>query len=207
MMSTSGVAGGLAAVVAALLLAAASAVPLRLHQSGDAMLRISFSARPERMETCRRLSSEELADLPQHMRQTVVCEGHSASYRLQVLRDGRTLAESDVHGGGLRRDRQLYVLEEFLIPAGPSTIEILLTRIDSPSPEAEPSVTSGDSTAVVPADLARDAREADERRRRMADEVPAALSLREDVVLAPHEVLLVTYDQAARRLRTVRDSR
>jgi len=49
--------------------------------------------------------------------------------------------------------------------------------------------------------------ETEERRRRMADEVPASLVLRETVTLAPREVLLVTYDQGARRLHTVRGTR
>jgi hypothetical protein len=53
----------------------------------------------------------------------------------------------------------------------------------------------------------REDRSGEERRRRMADEVPASLVLREALTLAPREVLLVTYDQEARRLRAVRGAR
>jgi len=38
----------------------------------------------------------------------------------------------------------------------------------------------------------------------VADEVPSLLTLRDTMTLRPREVLLVTYDQATHRLRTVR---
>jgi hypothetical protein len=41
---------------------------------------------------------------------------------------------------------------------------------------------------------------AEERHRRMSDEIPASLTLREMVTLAPGAVLLVTYDQDRREL-------
>lgn len=188
--------GALVAGAAALALAAASAIPLRANPTPHAMLRVAFSARPERVESCRTLSADELADVPQHMRQRVVCEGTTARYRLEVRHDDTLLVSAELRGGGLRHDRQLYVLRELRVPSGRATVEVRLSRIDTAAAPASAAPSDGEPS-----------READQRRRRMADEVPATLVLRETVTLAPREVLLVTYDQGARRLRAVRSER
>lgn len=216
---------GLAAIVtvgAALLLALLSAAPFRVNPLPDAHLRVAFSARPERIEHCRILSADELANVPQHMRQAVVCEGKSASYRLEVRRDDSLVSTALVRGGGLRHDRRLYVLRELQVPSGRSTIDVRLVRTDTVPPQPGDARSSDDRAREERVeheaeeargrgdehDDGRDpvARDLDERRRRIADEVPASLELREVVTLAPREVLLVTYDQTARRLRTVRET-
>lgn len=205
MTSLPRIAGAAAAVLAAVLLAAASSVPLQLQRSPEATVRVAFSARPERLETCHEMDADELAALPQHMRQSVVCEGRTASYELQVWHNETLVASSELHGGGLRRDRQLYALQEVLVPAGTSTIEVRLTRVDSlDTGAASPAVPDTISTGGA-IDPARVAREADERRRRMEGEVPPLLVLREVVELEPREVVLVTYDQSERQLRTMRN--
>ena len=186
-------------------LSAASSIPMRVHPDpAESRLRVAFSARPERVETCRTVGADELAELPEHMRQSVVCEGAAARYRLDVSRDGAPLATAVVRGGGLRHDRQLYVLRELAVPTGRATIEVRLTRLDSTrAPDDTPDNDDArDDDAPDPED-----RSGEERRRRMADEVPASLVLRETLTLAPREVLLVTYDQEARRLRAVRGAR
>jgi hypothetical protein len=220
----------LAAIVtvgAAVGLAVLSAAPFRAHPRADARLRVAFSARPERIETCRTLGADELANVPQHMRQAVVCEGIAASYRLEIRRDDSLVASALLHGGGLRHDRRLYALRELDVPSGPSTIDVRLTRVESvAAPATRESGRSGDARNERDGKEARDEKEArgeraerdhdddgrgdrlardeDEHRRRVADEVPSSLALREVVTLSPREVLLVTYDQASRRLRTVR---
>jgi hypothetical protein len=214
---------GLAALVtagAALALALVSAAPFRVNAAPDAQLRVAFSARPERIEKCRTLSADELANVPQHMRQAIVCEGTTATYRLEVRRDDSLLARALLHGGGLRHDRRLYVLRELRVPRGPSTIDVRLVRTDSAAtrPDSEPR-SRDDDARDAPADhgarrarrhdddddrRATVSRDLDERRRRVADEVPSSLALHEVVTLNPREVLLVTYDQESRRLRTVR---
>jgi hypothetical protein len=198
------IAGGVLALLLALGLAAASAVPLSTHPSPDARIRVAFSARPERLETCRTLTPEELAGVPAHMRRSQVCEGTSARYRLVVAREGRLLHSTTLRGGGLRHDRRLYVLHDVRVPSGPAVIEVRLVRVDAAPVGAAlttargPAQTDASDSTVAP-------RDAEERRRRVADEVPPLLVLREAVALAPREVLLVTYDQDARRLRLVRD--
>jgi hypothetical protein len=210
---------------ATLLLALASAAPYRLNALPHARLRVAFSARPERIESCRTLSAKELENVPQHMRQAVVCEGKTASYRLEVRRDDSLVASALLRGGGLRHDRRLYVLRELDVPSGPSTIDVRLVRTDTVAASAsrEPSDDHareeheeheerlGNDSLDARGHDDRDARAAvtrdlDERRRRVADEVPSSLALHEAVTLRPREVVLVTYDQVSRRLRTVRDT-
>ena len=211
---------GLATIVtigAALALALVSTAPLRVNAPPDARLRVAFSARPQRIETCRTPSADELANLPAHMRQGVVCEGITASYRLEVRRDDSLVASALLRGGGLRHDRQLYALRELSVPSGRSTIDVRLVRVDTVAarPDSEqrtPDDHAREESAEHGAREGRDddgrrdaqSRDEDEHRRRVADEVPPSLTLHEVVTLSPREVLLVTYDQGSRRLRTVR---
>lgn len=210
---------GLATIVtvgAALALALVSTAPFRVNALPDARLRVAFSARPERIETCRTPSADELANVPAHMRQGVVCEGITASYRLEVRRDDSLVASALLRGGGLRHDRRLYALRELSVPSGRSTIDVRLARVDTVAarPDAEPRTSEDHERAEHGLREGRDdddrddarSRDEDEHRRRVADEVPSVLTLHEVVTLNPREVLLVTYDQATRRLRTVRGS-
>ena len=210
---------GLATVVtvsATLALALVSAAPFRVNALPDARLRVAFSARPERIETCRTPSADELANLPAHMRQGVVCEGTTASYRLEVRRDDSLVTNTLLRGGGLRHDRRLYALRELIVPSGRSTIDVRLVRVDTVAARPDTASRAADDherdehrsregRSHDDGDR-RDARsrDEDEYRRRIADEVPSMLTLHEIVTLHPREVLLVTYDQASRRLRTVR---
>ncbi len=112
----------------------ASNAPMATNRDPEARLRLAWSARPERIEKCRQQSEEELARLPAHMRQPVACEGTTAEYRLQVRVDGALVADRVVHGGGLRRDRRLYVFEEVLLPAAEATVDVRFDRVDSSEP-------------------------------------------------------------------------
>lgn len=47
-------------------------------------------------------SKRLVTTLPPHMRQTTICEGINASYRLEVRHGGETVAERLVEPGGLR---------------------------------------------------------------------------------------------------------
>ena len=204
------IAGAAVAMAGAVGVVHGSHVPVSLDTGPDAVLRIAWSARPERVETCRTLSDSALDALPEHMRQRTVCAGTSARYHLEVRRDERVIATAELRGGGLRGDRQLYVFRELAIPSGTSDIAVRLVRLDSTV-----SLDSSDSPDADAEDRPDDAGrrttrgrpEADgSRSRRLADMVPARLELRERVTLAPREVLLVTYDSDSRRLRSVRSS-
>lgn len=160
-----GLALGLAATAS---IVRGSYVAMTLHGSDQAMLRLAWSARPERIERCRQLSEEELARLPAHMRQPVSCEGASAQYRLTVRDEGRLVVERVVRGGGLRQDRRLYVFQELPLPPGDRRIEVRFDRLDS-----------GDSESV--------------NHQPGGETVPAHLALDQRVRVGPREVILVTY--------------
>lgn len=189
-----------------LALAWASTAPLRGARTGDALVRLSWGARPERIETCRTQTDEELAKVLPQMRQRVVCEGTTASYRLELSRDGSPFASGVVRGGGLRHDRELYVFREIQVPAGRSTLSVRFVRVDSVPAEREKARERPDVGDTLRGVIApeRAQREVDERRRRREEAVPPLLMLDTTVTLAAREVLLVTYDPDERRLRAVR---
>ncbi len=102
-----------AATIAALLLVrVASFVPLRDARAEHAWVRLSWSARPERIEQCRRLTDAELAERPEHMRLRLECEGRFARYLLQLTVDGVITLADTIQGDGLRHDRPMHVLRE-----------------------------------------------------------------------------------------------
>lgn len=210
-----------ATLSAAVLLATAwgSIAPLKVARGDGAILRISLGARPERIEVCRRQTDEELARLAPQMRQSVVCDGTTARYRLEVRRNGELLHSQVVRGGGLRNDRPLYVSRDLPVPPGPAVIAVWLARIDTIPVEqrSDSSVDDDDDdydgdggraaggSVPRPGDPmpARARREIDERRRRREESIPAELSLDLNVTLEPREVVLVSYDQRSRRLISV----
>jgi len=108
-----------------------SNAPLTVHPSPDAVLRVAWSALPERVETCREPSAEELSGLPTHMRQRLVCEGTAAAYRLTVRAGTAPIAGRAVQAGGLRHDRRLFVFEEIRLPAGTTDVDVRFERIDT----------------------------------------------------------------------------
>ena len=199
-------AGIVVAVAGMLTLAWASTAPLAAVRTEDALVRVSWGARPERIETCRTQTDEELAKVLPQMRQRVVCEGTTARYRLELRRDGALLASDVLRGGGLRHDRELYVFREIAVPTGRSTFTVRFTRVDMMPAEAPRAAERPDSGGTAEGVIAPDRvrREADERRRRREEAVPPLLTLDTTLTLDAREVLLVTYDADGRRLRVVR---
>jgi hypothetical protein len=157
-----------------------SALPLPVHATPDGVVRLAWSARPERIENCRSRTAEELARVPPHMRQATVCEGSTAEYRLTVHRNGSLVFTDVVHGGGLRRDRRLYVLEEIPVQPGESQIDVRFDRIGA---EADAAPTS-----------------------RGSDIAPSHLSFSARLHVRPREVVLVTYSPERGELVAVRDA-
>jgi hypothetical protein len=154
----------------------ASTAPLTVQPHARSVVRLAWSARPERIEKCRTRTEAELAQLPQHMRQPTVCEGETAEYDLIVRRNGQVVLQQRVHGGGLRRDRRLYVLRDIDVEAGTSSIEVSFDRVGAPGP----------ATATAAA--------------RGSDNAPAHLGFAERFDIAPGEVVLITYSAAGGEL-------
>jgi hypothetical protein len=178
------------------------------HASPDAVLRLAWTARPERVEDCRQQTDEALAKLPAHMRQSLICEGTTASYRLEVRREGAIVAEQAVRGGGLHHDRPLYVFRDIPMRAGETAISVKFVRIDMPTTRPDEST---DSAAGKPSlhddrhegtsmDPERRRREDEERVLQRGEAVPPSLSLETTFHFGAREVILVTYDAERRTL-------
>lgn len=186
--------------LALVLLAYASAAPVPLHSTDFARLRLSWSARPERIEVCRTLSEQELEAVPEHMRQRVSCEGVFATYTLRVEVDGRRISDAVVRGAGLRHDRPLYLLRDYTVPPGRHRLRVTLSRREKTDDDA-----AAFTKAVVPeVDTGRYAgrseREANEHSRRARAAIPASLTLDTVVSLTPRRVALVTFNTERRSL-------
>lgn len=163
-------------------------------------LRLSLSARPERIERCTDLSDEELAKLPAHMRLRTKCEGFSARYLLTISLGDTQLASDTLRGGGLRHDRPLHVFREHSLSPGEQRLRIEVSRVDegglSPAEEA-PSGQTMDADTLLGG---RADREREERARRTAEAMPRLLLLDTVMTIPARRVVLVTFDNNIRRL-------
>lgn len=181
-------------------LAAASAVSLPWHGADTAALRLSWSARPERIEVCRALSTAEVEALNEHMRQRVECVGRSATYALRVRVDGALIGHDVVRGGGLRNDRPMHLLRAYTFAPGVRRIQLEFARRERVDGDS----SSGPGTVAPEADTGifagRAARESSERGRRTRAAVPPLLTLDTALTFAPQQVILVTFDPDGRRL-------
>jgi hypothetical protein len=164
--------------------------------SEDGMLRVTLSARPERIESCRRLSEAELARRPVHMRQALECEGQSAAYRFRIWRQDSLLEDDVLYGSGFRRDRPLHLLREYALSPGTHAVRIEVRRIESASPDSLP-----EATPAMAASPDRSVREAAELQRRRMESLPPVVALKENVLIRSRTVTLVTWDPVARELR------
>ena len=188
--------GPLLGIGAAFVLAAGSRAPWKPGPAEDGVLRLTLSARPERIETCRRLSADEQAERPVHMRLTVECQGRSATYRLRVWRDGVMLEDRVLEGSGWRRDRPIHLLRDYPISAGDHQVRIEIRRIEE---------VSSDSTSdpdVQQSGIDRESREAAERQRLRLEALPVEVTWSRTITVRPREVTLAVWDPHLRVLRT-----
>ena len=194
------VAAGAATALVLGLIALASAAPLSFRDGATARLRLSWSARPERIEVCRRLSAEELAQRAEHMRQRVECEGRFATYALRVEADGRVLGETTVQGAGLRHDRPLYLLREYDVAPGMHHVRVSFTRREKPNDDDDmfEHSTPGEQDDDIFA--GREQREAVEHARQVRVAIPAYLEIDTTLVFAPRQVIIVTFAAERRAL-------
>ena len=196
----------LLAAVALAALVALSRAPYVVARADEALVRLSWSGRPERIEHCRERSDEELERLPAHMRLRVECEGRSARYAVRVLRDGTVLSTDTVTGGGLRGDRSIHMLREYRVAPGVHAIAVDVTRTDTAHTDGDDhedgSEEDGGDRPRGPKDDRPDrrSREQEERRRQRQERLPPRLRLDTTVTLAPGAVVLVSYDPILRQL-------
>jgi hypothetical protein len=189
-----------ASAVGLFVMARASATSLPYHDAGGSRLRLSWSARPERIEGCHQVSAEELAREEEHMRQRIVCEGSFATYTLRVEADGRALDETVVRGSGLRHDRPLHLLRDFDMPIGAHRVRVSFTRRERVDGDRTAGSTQGETKSDTGLFAGRAEREQVERRRRAGAAIPARLRLDTVVVFNPGRVAVITFDPDRRAL-------
>jgi hypothetical protein len=168
-------------------LAALSLVPYTAEPGDRAVVRLAWRTRGERVRACRRLTADELARLPQHMRQEEVCERRILPYRLRVDVDGARVVDELVRAGGAREDRPLFVFRDLAVTPGTHHLQVTFERegtLGAPGPEEREEGEDVDATEAG----------------RRARETPARLELDGPVVLVLRQIVLVTYDDERRRL-------
>jgi hypothetical protein len=161
----------LVAVGATAALGALSRVPYQSDRSASAVLRLAWRARGVRIEECRQLTEEEMANLPQHMRRSEVCEGRLIPYRLTVDVDGTTMVDAEIRPAGAREDRPLYVFQDLRLAPGPHDVSVVFIREGEIDPETE----AGAAT-------------------------PARLEFHGLIEFAVREIALITYDTERKEL-------
>lgn len=196
-------AGVAIAVLAAVAVRWSSSLPSGTRTARDqpAQLRLSLSARPERVERCRELTDDELAKVPAHMRLRTECEGYSARYLLTIAVGERRLTADTLRGGGLRHDRPLHVFQEHDVTPGPQRIRVEVSRLDERTmPAAGYTVRDRRDSLSDTLLGGRAEREREERTRRVAEAMPPRLALDTTMTLVTGRVVLITFDQNTRRL-------
>ncbi len=114
----------LVALVATVAIGALSQVPYHVEDEEQAWIRLSWRVRTERIEECRKLTAEEIAELPVHMRREEVCERRGVPYRLRVTLDGNQVEDGLMRGAGARGDRPIFVYRELRTTPGLHRVEI-----------------------------------------------------------------------------------
>jgi hypothetical protein len=174
---------GVATVVLVALLALLSGVPYTAEPAQRAIVRLSWRARGERVQRCRRPSDEELEKLPVHMRPREICERGIVPYRLRVRVDDSLAVDALVRAGGAQGDRPLFVFAEVPLSPGTHRLAIAFEREGSDHKKAGSENEESDNQET--GDLR---------------ETPPRLTLEQTVTLAPRAIVLVTYDDEQRRL-------
>lgn len=184
------------------LLVLQSAAPVPGPNGDDARLRLSWRARPERIEVCRQVSDDELAKLGEHMRRRIECTGRFATYALTVALDGHTLHSAVVRGAGLRNDRPVFLLDEIALPPGKRRLRVVFQRREQvETSEARDLDSVAGAFEREPASRAR--RETMERARRSGAAIPPLLQLDTVIEFQAGRVVLVTLDGERRGFRVL----
>jgi hypothetical protein len=102
-----------------LLVAYLSAAPVYRQIPDDAaQIKLSFRHGAQRVETCRRLTTKEIAALPANKRRPNDCARQRAPIVVQIILDGRSLYDAVLEPTGLSRDGPAETYEKFVVTAG-----------------------------------------------------------------------------------------
>jgi len=127
-MLGTGAAAGVTALLA-LALAVLSRVPWAAVPGEDGELRLAWQYKSQPVEQCRRLSAEELAKLPAHMRRETVCERRLRAYLLEVTVDDTARIADTVRARGASSDRPLGVFAHVALAPGRHAARVMFSPI------------------------------------------------------------------------------
>jgi hypothetical protein len=106
-----------------------SRAPYAVERGDHAEIRLAWRFKSERVRSCRALRPEELANVPEHMRQTEVCERGLRPYRLAVSLDGTALPDDTIRARGAEGDRPLFVFRRFAVAPGSHALRVAFTPV------------------------------------------------------------------------------
>lgn len=96
-----------------------SAGPAYVHHPPDrALVKLSFSHAGARETECRRLTPEEIADLPANMRRPLDCPRGRVSLLVELELDGTLLYRAELPPSGVAGDGASTVYQRFPVAAG-----------------------------------------------------------------------------------------
>ncbi|MEJ8569357.1 4Fe-4S binding protein [Elongatibacter sediminis] len=110
---------GLGAALFAVAAGAFSSWPVfELLGPEESVLSLSFSHAGQRVSECRRLTQDELNDLPPNMRKPMDCPRERRPLRVELRADGEVLYQRTLEASGLWSDGESTVYARFTLPAG-----------------------------------------------------------------------------------------
>ncbi|MEE8495468.1 MAG: cytochrome b N-terminal domain-containing protein, partial [Xanthomonadales bacterium] len=101
----------------------------QLIEQGQAMVSLSFSHAGQRIRACRKLTQEELNELPPNMRKAEDCPRERLPVRIAFSSNGMTLYEASRAPTGLWHDGESNVYHRMVIPAGKQ--KLFIGMVDS----------------------------------------------------------------------------
>lgn len=124
--------GAILAVALTAVTAVASDFPYRRPTTEGALLVVSFKHAGATGENCRKVTEEERARMPVHMRRDQVCERGRAPVRLRVRVDGRTIHHGTYEPRGLFGDGHSIAVEHLAVQPGARWVEVALGETSNP---------------------------------------------------------------------------
>jgi hypothetical protein len=102
----------------------ATAPSIRILDDNEAVVTIAFAHAGELREPCRKLSSEELAELAQNMRSAEKCPRERSPVTIEAMLDGETIYSRSLQPPGLFNDGGVDVYFSSRVPAGEHHFEV-----------------------------------------------------------------------------------
>jgi len=83
-----------------------------------AMLKLSFMHVGQRRVECRKMSPDEIAQLPPNMRLTLDCPRERLPVLVELELDGQLLLRREITASGLAHDRASSIYQKYVVPPG-----------------------------------------------------------------------------------------